>query len=247
MSIFRGSIYSRSLDMRTGLTVLLPRESEPTPPRGVIYLLHGLSDCHHGWEENTMLAIYAEERNVAVVMPEVQRSWYTNLPAGPQYFSYVSEELPRTAGKLFGLTFPREQTAVMGLSMGGYGALKCALTNPERFGICCAFSSACDLQRIVKRDGNPEISWLMNGGDPARWEENDVFLLASRRAGEPGLPAFYTTCGRQDELYPINQKLWRHLKGLGYDSAYEKWDGGHDWHFWNESLRRAMDRYFPKE
>jgi S-formylglutathione hydrolase FrmB len=31
----------------------------------------------------------------------------------------------------------------MGASMGGYGALKCALSRPEQYGYCCAFSSAC--------------------------------------------------------------------------------------------------------
>ena len=74
MAIFRGSVYSRCLDMRTDLTVMLPSDSEPTPPQGIVFLLHGLSDNSHCWEERTMLPIFAEENNVAVIMPEVQRS-----------------------------------------------------------------------------------------------------------------------------------------------------------------------------
>lgn len=31
--------------------------------------------------------------------------------------------------------------------MGGYGALKCALTYPEQYFGCAAFSSACDMER----------------------------------------------------------------------------------------------------
>ena len=84
MAIFRGSVYSRCLDMRTDLTVMLPSDSEPTPPQGIVFLLHGLSDNSHCWEERTMLPIFAEENNVAVIMPEVQRSWYADLASGPQ-------------------------------------------------------------------------------------------------------------------------------------------------------------------
>lgn len=248
MSVFRGTVYSPSLEMRTGLTVLLPRESEPIPPRGVIYLLHGLSDNHHCWEENTMLSIFAEERNVAVVMPEVQRSYYMDMTNGPQYFSYVARELPITAEKLFSLRFSREKTAVMGLSMGGYGAMKCALTFPETFGVCCAFSAACDLKEILsQRKGTHferEMAAAFGEGNPLP-QTDDVFVLAERRSGDRLTPSIYTTCGRQDSLYPMNLRLRDHLKNLGYQNAYEEWDGQHDWHFWNESLRRAMDRYFP--
>ena len=91
--------------MRTDLTVILPSDSEPTPPQGIIFLSHGLSDNSHCWEERTMPPIFAEENNVAVIMPEVTADWYADLASGPQYFSYVSTELPELAKSCL-LSFP---------------------------------------------------------------------------------------------------------------------------------------------
>lgn len=42
----------------------------------------------------------------------------------------------------------------MGLSMGGYGALKCALKYPEQYAGCAAFSPACILQDLEKYLGD---------------------------------------------------------------------------------------------
>ena len=250
MAIFRGSVYSRCLDMRTDLTVMLPSDSEPTPPQGIVFLLHGLSDNSHCWEERTMLPIFAEENNVAVIMPEVQRSWYADLASGPQYFSYVSTELPELAKKLFGLSFPREQTAVMGLSMGGYGALKCGLTFPERFGVCCGFSSACDVWKDRETHHNTqlrrEMDTLLSDGSVTQ-EKADLFVLAEKAIEKGEVPHIYTTCGRQDSLYDMNIRLKDHLARLGYANVYEEWEGDHNWYFWNESLGRALDRFFPAQ
>lgn len=248
MSLFHGTVYSKNLDMRTGLSVFLPREFDPEPPQGIITLLHGLSDRCSNWSENTMLPVFAEEHNVAVLMPEVQRSFYSDMAYGPGYFSYVNEELPQLAKKLFGLEYGREQTAVMGLSMGGYGALKCALTSPQRYGICCAFSSAWDVGQMRKEKVGTHFEKELRailGDGMALPEGCDIQALLNRCAVGKERPRFYLTCGKQDSLYPMNLRLKGQVEALGYDSAYEEWEGAHDWYFWNESLRRALQRFFP--
>ena len=60
-------------------------------------------------------------------MPEVQRSFYADMAAGLDYFGYVAVELPAMCERMFGLPHERTKRYVMGLSMGGYGALKLAL------------------------------------------------------------------------------------------------------------------------
>lgn len=59
---------------------------------------------------------------LAVVMPEVGRSFYTDMAAGSKYWTFISEELPEIARKFFGLSERREENFAAGLSMGGYGA-----------------------------------------------------------------------------------------------------------------------------
>ena len=51
-----------------------------------------------------------------------------------------------------------DKTAVMGLSMGGFGALHTALMFPETFGVCTALSSALIHNEVAKMkpgEGNP--------------------------------------------------------------------------------------------
>ena len=41
-------------------------------------------------------------------------------------------------------------------------------------------------------------------------------------------------------MYEDNQRFHHHMESLGIEHTYEEWDGGHDWFFWDESIRRAI-------
>jgi S-formylglutathione hydrolase FrmB len=108
----------------------------------VLYLLHGYSDDHSIWMRRTSVERYAAEHHLAVIMPAVNHSFYTNEVQGERYWDYISEELPRAMHRFFRLSDKPEDTFVAGLSMGGYGAMKLALTHPERFGAAASFCGA---------------------------------------------------------------------------------------------------------
>lgn len=55
-------------------------------------------------------------------------SWY-----GGGWEQFVVDELPRWAAQQYGTRLDREGTAMTGISMGGYGSLKIAFKNPDRF------------------------------------------------------------------------------------------------------------------
>ncbi len=196
-----------------------------------------------------MLPLFSSEHNVVFIMPETQRCWYTDMKYGPNYFTYIADELPKICKQLFNISAKREDTAVMGLSMGGYGALKCALSRPEQYSVCCAFSSGCNLGKYLK---DPNCSFLHEmkacfGEDLVFPEEADLYRLAEKCIKSPEVPQFHMTCGLQDELLEDNHKLRDHMKNLGYPLEYQEWEGIHDWYFWNTSLKMMLDRYFPKE
>lgn len=88
MAIFRGEIRSRTMEMDTGLAVILPYDSfQELPPAKTLYLLHGLKQSAGAWLNMSSIGRYAKEHNLAVVMPEVQRSftpiWRWALPISP--------------------------------------------------------------------------------------------------------------------------------------------------------------------
>ncbi len=87
MATFEGTIYSDALRMMTSITVSIPQVVEGDMP--VLYLLHGLSDNHSAWLRRSNVDLYAEKSGFAVVMPEVQRSFYTDMAYGLRYFTYI--------------------------------------------------------------------------------------------------------------------------------------------------------------
>ena len=146
MAFFHCEIASESLRMATAVDVILPDKGELSEVK-TLYLLHGLTDDCTGWTRYTAVERYARERGLAVVLPEVQRSFYTDMAYGLPYFTYVSEELPAVCRRMFGLGAARDQNYIFGLSMGGYGAMKCALTYPDRYAGAASFSGRSSAAR----------------------------------------------------------------------------------------------------
>jgi S-formylglutathione hydrolase FrmB len=162
--ILRGEVSSDVLGMHTGINVLTPDNFKGNDPCRVVYLLHGLHGDQNSWLDLTMLPVFAGGCNAVFVMPAVGRSFYSDMKYGQRFFIYITEELPEICRKVFNISGRRENTAVVGCSMGGYGALKCTLSRPEQYGFCGAISSACLYLREnldgLRTDPGP---WLTTG------------------------------------------------------------------------------------
>src|SRR4051794_5930372 len=96
MALMRCDFFSDVLGMGTSITVALP-EGATGHDLPTLYLLHGLSDDDTTWARRTRIEQYAGDHGVAVVMPQVQRSFYTDEAWGRPYWTFVAEELPRIA------------------------------------------------------------------------------------------------------------------------------------------------------
>ena len=241
MAFFSGTIYSEALRIETSLRVILPPKGMAASK--VLYLLHGLHGDSGDWTRRTCVEPFAEARGYAVIMPEVQRSFYADIQNGCKYFTYVSEELPALCEKLFGFTHTREKTFVAGLSMGGYGALKCALRRPEFYAACASFSGAVDLRHMLqagdRADKFPEYRLLL-GANGVLEDKDDIMKLAETVSALPQKPRVLVTCGLSDYLYPLNARLRALMETLNFDFKYMEWPGEHTWPFWNESLPHAL-------
>lgn len=210
-----------------------------------LYLLHGRSDDHTVWQRFTSIERYVRTTGLAVVMPNVHRSFYTDMHQGGRYFAFVNEELPALAQDQFRLSPRREDTYVAGLSMGGYGALKLAMLEPDRFAAAAALSPVTDiLQRY--RDGSAldRAELVRVFGSPEQLDaENDLFALARDFAAHEGLkPRLYQCCGTEDFLYDQNARFQEHAKGLKLGLTWEEHAGfGHTWDYWDQQIQRALE------
>ncbi|EUJ31353.1 tributyrin esterase [Listeria floridensis FSL S10-1187] len=156
MALLHFKFRSNALAMATDVSLILPEQpswfSEETLTKyPTLYLLHGLSNDHSTYVRNTNIERYAAEKGIAVVMPSADHSFYANMAYGHRYFDYVAYELPEVLPTLFPLSKKREDTFIAGHSMGGYGAFKIALTNPERFAKVASMSGVMDIDYIIRK------------------------------------------------------------------------------------------------
>lgn len=251
MAIFRGTIRSKSLDMDTGLTVALPYDrpaQDQQAPCKVVYLLHGMSENNEAWTRFSNVERYARDLGLALVMPEVQRSFYIDALSGLRYFTYVTEELTALCSEMFRISDKREDTAVAGLSMGGYGALRCGLSRPDLYGACASFSGALDLRRLGDELKAQRDEALLRefrgvaGEDLTITPDMDVFHLANAatQLSPAARPRIFMTCGEQDFVFRDSVRMKDHLESIGLEFTYRQWPGDHDWPFWDESVKQFL-------
>ncbi len=250
MALIRLDHLPKTTKVTQPLYVILPDPDRmngvPVRRRKLLYLLHGLSDDGSAWQRYTSIENLATLYGLVVVMPTVARSFYTDLPNGQQYFTYLAEELPQYLDDVFGLRPAREDTLLAGLSMGGYGAYKLAFHQPERFAAVASFSGVLSLEfmRLYPNDKRfaefrhvfGDLSLLTGSAhDPLTW-----FSAAAQDVSR--LPRLFFSCGRQDDLYPVNQLVRAQFQQLGIPfEYYEEDDARHDWFFWETEVRRFLD------
>lgn len=127
MGVTMFDFLSDKLGYHTKLYVILPGcVNQGKKPAGTLYLLHGGGGNSQDWIRFSSIERYAEEKNFAVVMPEVDGGcFYSDMKYGYPYYQFVTEEVPMVAEKMFPVNTEPENRYVAGFSMGGYGAYKC--------------------------------------------------------------------------------------------------------------------------
>jgi len=248
MSLLHTTFYSESIHITTNMTVILP-EAASVPPGGwpTLYLLHGYTDDYNAWTRWTAVERYARDYRLAVVMPDVQKSFYSDFAGmknGYKYWTFVSEELIGVTRRLFRLSELREDTFVAGLSMGGFGAFKCALNRPDVFGAGASLSGlmeTADMEAHKAAGIQPsELEMVLGDLEKQKGGQNDLFAAAERTAKLSEKPRLYQFCGTGDFLYSGNVRFRENVQGLGYDYTYEECPGGHDWALWDRYIRKVI-------
>jgi putative tributyrin esterase len=247
------NIFSDVLQLRSSLNLLLPqrtvaeRENQPRPPLRTLYLLHGFYDDHTAWQRWTSIERYVEGLNLAVVMPSVHNSFYTDMARGGGYFTYLTEELPAILKEMLPLSSEREDTFVAGLSMGGYGAFKLALSRPDLYAAVAGFSGAVDICEVVRKKddpGNPAwLEWMravFGDLEKVPGSEHDLFTLAERVSRLQVKPRLFQYCGTEDFLYADNLRFRDHVRKLPLDLTYVEGPGDHTWGYWDAMIQKVL-------
>ncbi|MBQ8525715.1 MAG: esterase family protein [Clostridia bacterium] len=248
MALINIRFASEALGMQTNINVVVPQKSTQgeigikNNARGerykTLYLLHGLSDDNSIWLRRTSIERYATEYGIAVVMPEVARSFYTDMKYGGKYYTFVSKEVPRIAREFLPLSDKREDNFIAGLSMGGYGALKIALRNPDSFCAAAGLSSVADIVEFI--GSMPEVGHPIFGDENIIPDSENLFRLAEECNSSRNKPRIFMGEGKQDFMYDANVRLKEKFESLDYDFTYRESDGAHEWGFWDEYIQYVL-------
>lgn len=265
MAIFQVTFLSESLGRTVPLTVILPTDKMAMPgqpgikrtePFKTLYLLHGIVGSHGDWLYGTRIQRWAEERNLAVVMPSGDNYMYLDNPVD-KYGEYIGQELVEFTRSSFPLSCKREDTFIGGLSMGGFGALRNGLKYHETFGAIVALSAALvvdealliPLENPVFPSDREDYRHWVYGKDLEQALKSDVnptWLIQDLASKGVSIPAIYIAIGNDDFLLERNQKFHALLNQLGVEHTYVQDPGAHEWDFWDSHIKSALD-WLPLE
>lgn len=253
MAFIQCSFFSRTLRASTNINVIIPSPEmegwsfSAGEKFKTVYLYHGAyGDCYD-WPVKSRIEQYAQKRRLAVVMPSAGNSFYQDMHRGERYLAFLTGELVDFAQTVFPLSQKREDNFTAGISMGGYGALRAALTRPGQFSKAASLSGAVDTAFLFSDyNGNKIEPFRLYDifSDPARLEDTDadVFFLISKLMDEcRPLPSLFFSCGTEDFLYPCHLSAKKKLKSLGVDAHFEEHPGTHTWEYWDAHIQRALD------
>ena len=250
MTLMHVDFYSDVLGRSAQLCALLPEGPAPAGGFPTLYLLHGMTDDYAVWTRRTSIERYAEDHRLAVIMPDTRLGWYANTASGERYFDHISDEIVQFSRRMLpGLSHRREDTFVAGLSMGGYGAFRCALGRPDVFAKAASLSGALDAAELPLLDEPLErpAYWLDIFGptEGIPGSEHDLFRAAELL--RENRPELWMWCGTEDFLYGANLRMRDHLRALGYPLTYSEGPGDHQWRYWDVQIQHVLDWLIPAE
>ena len=206
-----------------------------------LYLLHGLLGNYTDWVSGTRIQRWAEERNLAVVMPSGDNSFYFKARTPwNDYETFIGRELVEVTRKMFPLSDKREDTFIAGLSMGGYGALRNGIVFSDTFSHVAGLSSAAHLFEDLSEEAN--IGLFDNLEAASKTNLNPMVAVEEMLAQGRAVPKFYLSCGLKDNLLQSNMAFREFLKSKGFDVTWdEDPEAGHDWDFWDSQIKKVLE------
>jgi len=238
---------SESCQCRMTFSVYLPPQAE-SGPVPVIYWLSGLTCTDDNFRTKAGAQRYAAELGLALVIPDTSprgdevpdaadrydlghgAGFYVNATRQPwskhyHMYDYVTQELPA----LIEAGFPVVPglKSISGHSMGGHGALVCALKNPGMFRSASAFAPICN---PVQSGWGEGCFGAYLGDDRKAWEDWDATCLVEAGADAPPLLVDQGTADEflAEQLFPQNLQAACEAAGVpltlrlqeGYDHSY---------------------------
>jgi S-formylglutathione hydrolase FrmB len=225
----------------------------------VLYFLHGLGDNERTLFNSggfTLLDDLRRQRKIGeflIAAPEGGRSFYINSADGKILYSdfFLHEFMPFIESR-YRIRKGREQRAISGISMGGYGALRFAFAYPDKFSSVSAQSAALITESprqldLSMQSGYPLANLIAtvfgNPIDVRHWRSNDPFVLAEKNRAALRQMSIYVNCGQNDN-YGFEKgaaALDAQLRKEGVKHEYHLYPGDHGFAYFMSHFPEVME------
>jgi enterochelin esterase-like enzyme len=155
--------------------------------------------------------------------------------ADADFERWIVDEVPAAARQRRSELDDTSPLALIGLSMGGFAALRLAARYPQRWCAAAGHSSITETVQLDALIEEPRVGWS------SMPEANSVLgaVDAALSVGAP-LPPLHLDCGLDDPLLPANRALHTALRDRGVAHAWREYPGGHDWPYWQTHLADSL-------
>jgi S-formylglutathione hydrolase FrmB len=249
-----GSFRSEALGREVAYVVDVPPSYDGSGDRRypAVYALHGLFERSGFWERRGLAPILARLResgavpDFLVVAVDGGNSFFVNAPGG-RYGDLVSRDLVSHVESAYRVIPGRKGRALLGVSMGGYAALRMAFADPGLVAAVATHSAMLLETTPSAEQGAGRWHMAAFAGvfgspiDPDLWSRNDPLALATR-ADPATAPALYLDCGAEDRygLAGGHRALHRILDARKVPHAFELPPGDHGYDFVRGRLERSL-------
>jgi enterochelin esterase-like enzyme len=237
-------LYSPTLDLHTSYKIMLPSGYDATSRRyPVLYMLHGVAGDSNEWQSIGLLEaadrmVYRGEIDpFLIVLPNGGANYWVNHASGARWVDYVVDDVVRQVDSQYRTLPTARARAIGGLSMGGEGAMRIAMTRPGSFGTAAAHSPSL---RTAFDQFKPELQEIF--GDEDSWRAATPLWLVMDTDTAFGLNLAIDV-GEDDPWRANVELLHERMMSRGIAHRFEVLPGEHAAEYWIDNVDHYLSYY----
>ncbi|MDE5833238.1 MAG: hypothetical protein K2H64_09740 [Desulfovibrio sp.] len=253
----RFSLPSMNLLRPVDIMIALPAPfAMAKKPYRAVWLLHCALEDAGVFFESLNAGDLAEEYNLALIAPSLGNDFFLDHPRN-RIGSFL-DEMKSSLTDILPLSPEKRDNAVLGISMGGFGALRWALAS-DAFKAAAAISGIFDAHaapdKRVGRDRNLlglqhafNKTFRFNLLDEKGETRADADFNLLLKEDKPDKPPLNLYCGEEDFFsLPHTKAIFALATARGYPATLRLSQGSHDKKYWRRAFGEAIAELFPED
>ncbi|MFC3157634.1 S-formylglutathione hydrolase FrmB [Chryseobacterium arachidis] len=236
--IIRKEIFSPKMNKKIKTIIITP-DLKPNVAYKTVYILHGFSGTPERLVKEDLPGLdkKAKDYNTIYILPDGNfSSWYVDSPVEKksQYQTFIGKELVDYIDKNFPTQKDKKSRAILGWSMGGYGAINIGVTYKDTFGIVGSSCGALDFKSFGNNFEKYQVDKVLG---PIQ-SLNAKYLTDSKIDSMVNSGQHYILdCGTEDvQMIGMNRKFHQELTKRKIQHLYIESLGEHNTAYWSRSL-----------